>query len=114
MVNDCNDSDESVLKGREAIESLDKLIEAVENGDLWGFTDRQAVAMVRVAKVLIAAADKETTVWKSLVQSGSLAKLKNAMEKLIEQITESNPPPDYKPPILEKEALGISTRRCDK
>lgn len=114
MEDDCSDSDESVLKGREAIESLEKLIESVEKGDLWGFSDRQAVAMVRVAKILIAAVDKEATVWKSLVQSGSLTKLKNAMEKLIEQITESNPPSDYKSLILEKEALGISTRRCDK
>ena len=114
MKDDCSDSDESVQKGREAIESLDKLIESVEKGDLWGFSDRQAVTMVRVAKVLIAAVDKETTVWESLVKSGSLGRLKGAMEKLIEHISEGKPEPDNKPLILEKEVLGISTRRCDK
>ena len=85
MEEDCNDSSKSVLKGREAIESIEKLIEAVENGDLWGLTDRQAVAMVRVAKVLIAAVDEETTAWDALVQSAPLKKLKNTMEKVVEQ-----------------------------
>ncbi len=114
MTTECKDSEEPVRKGQEAIESLEKLIEAVENEDLWGLTDQQAVAMVRVAKVLIAAVDKETSVWDSLVQSGSLVKLKSAMEKLIKHITESQPAPDDKPAMVEKEALEISARRCDK
>lgn len=114
MKDGSNDSGESIQKGREAIESLEKLIEAVEKGDLWGFSDEQAVAMLRIAKVLIAAVDEETTVWESLVKSGSLERLKKAMEKLIEQIIEDKAEPDNKPLILEKEALEISARRCDK
>ena len=114
MKDDCNDSDESAQKGREAIESLEKLIEAVESGDFWGFSDKQAVAMVRVAKVLIAAIDEETTVWEALVKSGSLQRLKKAMEKVIEQIGEDKPESDDKPLILEKENLAISAGRYDK
>lgn len=70
MESDFDYSDESAQNGREAIESLEKLIEAVENDELWGFSDKQAMALVRVAKVLIAAVDKETTVWESKAKSG--------------------------------------------
>lgn len=114
MKDDCDDSGESVQKGQEAIELLEKLIEGVEKGDLGGLTDRQALAMLRVAKVLIAAIDKETTVWESLVQSGSLAKLKSTMEKLIVQITETKSETDDKLTISETEAIEIITRRLDK
>lgn len=110
MQEDCNDSGESVSKGREAVESLEKLIEAVEKGDLWGFSDQQALTMVRVAKVLIAAVDKETTVWESLVQSGSLTRLKKAMEKLIEQITEGKPESSNKLLILEKDSCSRGSK----
>ena len=114
MQNNNDDFGETAPEGREAVESLEKLLEAVEKGDLWGFSDKQAAAMVRVAKVLIAAIDKETTVWESLVKSGSLLRLKKAMEKLIEKISEDKPVAYDEPLIWEKETLEASTRRCDK
>jgi hypothetical protein len=113
MENNRNNS-HVVREGSEAIESLKKLIEAVENGDMWGLSDQQAVAMVRVAKVLIAAVDDESTVWKSLVQSGLLSKLKSTMEKLVEQLAESKQEHNLEEFILEKEALESRVRRCDK
>jgi hypothetical protein len=114
MENDESISSGLVREGQEAVESLEKLIKAVEEGDLWGLSDQQAVAMVRVAKVLIAAVDRESTVWKSLVQSGSLGKLKSVMEKVVKQFTESSPDLNCKSYVFEKEALESRIRRCDQ
>lgn len=115
MKEECGESETSTLQGQEAAESLKKLVEEIEKGELEELTFRQAWTIAKVAKILIAAIDQEdTTVWATLRHSGSLAKLRNTMKKLIEKITESHPESVGEPSILEKDALELNARRCDR
>ncbi|MCW3982236.1 MAG: hypothetical protein NWE81_03905 [Candidatus Bathyarchaeota archaeon] len=115
MKEEYGESETSTLQGQEAAESLRKLIEEIEKGELEELTFRQAWTIAKVAKILIAAIDQEdTTVWATLRHSGSLAKLRNIMTKLIERITESHPESVGEPSILEKDAFELDARRCDR
>ncbi|KXH77275.1 MAG: hypothetical protein AM326_05400 [Candidatus Thorarchaeota archaeon SMTZ-45] len=76
-----------IKQGPEAIMFLEEFIQGMERSDAGTMTEPQARVMIRVAEVLLSTISKERTLLDRLKHTELISKLKDTVEKLIQQVS---------------------------
>lgn len=79
-----------VLRGEDAIRVLDEYIGQMRENPPKELTERQAKAMIKLAKGLISVIDEETTAWETAKHSHLMPTIKTAFERCISRILQQS------------------------